>query len=66
LGTLSPCWRSLLATIENVTRLRKDIQFSSEKLTIILPPPKVKYSLYHAFNIGMGGLKVNLKEKFSR
>jgi len=26
----------------------------------------MKYSLYHAFNIGMGGLKVNLKEKFSR
>jgi len=46
LGTLSPCWRSLLATIENVTRSRKDIQFSSEKLMIIFLPLKVKKPLF--------------------
>jgi len=55
-----------VATIENVTRLRKDIQFSSEKLTIILPPPKVKYSLYHAFDMGIVGHEASLKEKKSR
>ena len=39
----SPCWRSRLAPIDKVTRLRKDIQFSIEKLTIISSAHRKKW-----------------------